>query len=88
MLVNNKGGGIFSFLPVKGQVQEEQFAALWATPQNVDLEGEGGSQGEGRNVDLEGEGGSQGEGRNVDLEGEGGSRGRGGTSTWRVREGV
>ena len=40
VLVNNKGGGIFSFLPIAGEVTQEQFSALWATPQNVDLEGE------------------------------------------------
>ena len=43
VLINNKGGGIFSFLPVKGEVTEEQFSTLWATPQNVDLEGEWGN---------------------------------------------
>ena len=42
VLVNNKGGGIFSFLPIAGEVSAEQFSSLWATPQNVDLEGEAG----------------------------------------------
>lgn len=40
VLVNNKGGGIFSFLPVAGAVGQEAFERLWGTPQNVDLEGE------------------------------------------------
>eukprot|EP00775_Hariotina_reticulata_P012526 gene12526-12659_t len=39
VLVNNKGGGIFSFLPVAGAVGPEAFERLWGTPQNVDLEG-------------------------------------------------
>lgn len=39
VLVNNAGGGIFSFLPIAGAVAPEQFTPLWATPQNVDLEG-------------------------------------------------
>jgi 2-succinyl-5-enolpyruvyl-6-hydroxy-3-cyclohexene-1-carboxylate synthase len=39
VLVNNSGGGIFSFLPIAGAVPEEVFTPLWATPQNVDLEG-------------------------------------------------
>jgi hypothetical protein len=39
VLVNNKGGGIFSFLPVAGAVGQEAFERLWGTPQNVDLEG-------------------------------------------------
>jgi hypothetical protein len=42
VLVNNKGGGIFSFLPVAGAVGQEAFERLWGTPQNVDLEGEEG----------------------------------------------
>ncbi len=40
VLVNNSGGGIFSFLPIANEVQLDQFNPLWATPQNVDLEGE------------------------------------------------
>ena len=39
MLVNNGGGGIFSFLPVAGEVPDDTFTALWATPQHVDLMG-------------------------------------------------
>jgi isochorismate synthase/2-succinyl-5-enolpyruvyl-6-hydroxy-3-cyclohexene-1-carboxylate synthase/2-succinyl-6-hydroxy-2,4-cyclohexadiene-1-carboxylate synthase/O-succinylbenzoate synthase len=39
VLVNNAGGGIFSFLPVADEVEPEIFSQLWATPQNVDLAG-------------------------------------------------
>jgi len=39
VLVNNGGGGIFSFLPVAGEVPDDTFTALWATPQHVDLMG-------------------------------------------------
>ena len=39
VLVNNAGGGIFSFLPVAEQVPSEAFSQLWSTPQNVDLAG-------------------------------------------------
>jgi len=39
VLINNGGGGIFSFLPIADQVPEEAFTALWATPQHVDLMG-------------------------------------------------
>lgn len=39
VLVNNGGGGIFNFLPVADAVPEEDFTALWAMPQHVDLEG-------------------------------------------------
>ena len=39
VLVNNGGGGIFSFLPVADAVPEDAFTPLWATPQNVDLAG-------------------------------------------------
>ncbi|GFR45865.1 hypothetical protein Agub_g7316 [Astrephomene gubernaculifera] len=38
VLVNNAGGGIFSFLPIASAVPEDEFTPLWATPQNVDLE--------------------------------------------------
>lgn len=38
-MVTNRGGGIFSFLPVAGAVGQEAFERLWGTPQNVDLEG-------------------------------------------------
>lgn len=40
VLINNKGGGIFSFLPVADAVGRAAFERLWGTPQNVDLEGE------------------------------------------------
>jgi isochorismate synthase/2-succinyl-5-enolpyruvyl-6-hydroxy-3-cyclohexene-1-carboxylate synthase/2-succinyl-6-hydroxy-2,4-cyclohexadiene-1-carboxylate synthase/O-succinylbenzoate synthase len=39
VLINNKGGGIFSFLPVADAVGRAAFERLWGTPQNVDLEG-------------------------------------------------
>ena len=39
LLINNGGGGIFSFLPVSGTVDQNAFERLWGTPQNVDLEG-------------------------------------------------
>ncbi len=39
VLINNRGGGIFSFLPVAGAVGHEAFERLWGTPQNIDLEG-------------------------------------------------
>ena len=39
VLVNNGGGGIFSFLPVADAVPEDAFTPLWSTPQNVDLAG-------------------------------------------------
>ncbi|WIA39932.1 hypothetical protein OEZ86_013366 [Tetradesmus obliquus] len=39
VLINNRGGAIFSFLPVAGAVGQEAFERLWGTPQNVDLEG-------------------------------------------------
>jgi hypothetical protein len=39
VLVNNAGGGIFSFLPIAEALPEEVFTPLWATPQHVDLEG-------------------------------------------------
>jgi isochorismate synthase/2-succinyl-5-enolpyruvyl-6-hydroxy-3-cyclohexene-1-carboxylate synthase/2-succinyl-6-hydroxy-2,4-cyclohexadiene-1-carboxylate synthase/O-succinylbenzoate synthase len=47
VLVNNGGGGIFSFLPVAGEVERDTFERLWGTPQNVDLEGAGGGGGVG-----------------------------------------
>lgn len=40
VLVNNGGGGIFSFLPIAEALPEDVFTPLWATPQHVDLEGE------------------------------------------------
>ena len=39
ILINNGGGGIFSFLPIADAVMPEVFTPLWATPQNVDLAG-------------------------------------------------
>ena len=39
VLINNSGGGIFSFLPIANDVQEDVFTQLWSTPQNVDLAG-------------------------------------------------
>ena len=39
VLVNNGGGGIFSFLPAAEQIPEDAFTELWATPQHVDLMG-------------------------------------------------
>ena len=39
VLINNGGGGIFSFLPIADHVPEDVFTPLWATPQNVDLAG-------------------------------------------------
>lgn len=40
VLINNGGGGIFSFLPIAEALPEEVFTPLWATPQHVDLGGE------------------------------------------------
>ena len=39
VLINNAGGGIFSFLPIANDVQEDVFTQLWSTPQNVDPAG-------------------------------------------------
>jgi isochorismate synthase/2-succinyl-5-enolpyruvyl-6-hydroxy-3-cyclohexene-1-carboxylate synthase/2-succinyl-6-hydroxy-2,4-cyclohexadiene-1-carboxylate synthase/O-succinylbenzoate synthase len=39
VLINNGGGGIFSFLPIADELPEDEFTPLWATPQNVDLAG-------------------------------------------------
>ena len=39
VLVNNSGGGIFSFLPIANDMDEDMFTQLWSTPQNVDLAG-------------------------------------------------
>lgn len=39
LLINNGGGGIFSFLPIRDSVPDDVFTQLWATPQNVDLAG-------------------------------------------------
>ncbi len=39
VLVNNSGGGIFSFLPIADALPHDAFEALWATPPHADLEG-------------------------------------------------
>ena len=39
VLINNGGGGIFSFLPIADAIPDDVFTPLWATPQNVDLAG-------------------------------------------------
>ena len=39
VLINNSGGGIFSFLPIANDMDEDVFTQLWSTPQNVDLVG-------------------------------------------------
>eukprot|EP00887_Chlorella_sp_A99_P005642 scaffold1.g5642.t1 len=39
VLINNSGGGIFSFLPIADAVADDVFEPLWATPQHVDLAG-------------------------------------------------
>jgi isochorismate synthase/2-succinyl-5-enolpyruvyl-6-hydroxy-3-cyclohexene-1-carboxylate synthase/2-succinyl-6-hydroxy-2,4-cyclohexadiene-1-carboxylate synthase/O-succinylbenzoate synthase len=39
VLINNSGGGIFNFLPIAGDVPEDQFRPLWTTPQHVDIAG-------------------------------------------------
>ncbi len=39
VLINNNGGGIFSFLPIAGAVATDQFEPLWGTPQHTDFEG-------------------------------------------------
>lgn len=39
VLINNAGGGIFSFLPIAEELPPDTFSQLWATPQNVDLAG-------------------------------------------------
>lgn len=39
VLINNAGGGIFSFLPIADELPPDTFSQLWATPQNVDLAG-------------------------------------------------
>lgn len=41
VLINNAGGGIFSFLPIAEKLPADTFSQLWATPQNVDLAGVG-----------------------------------------------
>ena len=38
-LVDNDGGGIFSFLPQKGALSDARFEQLFGTPHDVDLAG-------------------------------------------------
>ena len=39
ILINNSGGGIFSFLPIAESLPADIFDPLWSTPQHVDLAG-------------------------------------------------
>jgi 2-succinyl-5-enolpyruvyl-6-hydroxy-3-cyclohexene-1-carboxylate synthase len=39
VVINNDGGGIFSFLPQRTQVDSETFELLFGTPASVDIEG-------------------------------------------------
>lgn len=39
VMINNSGGGIFDFLPIAGDVPDDQFRQLWTTPQYVDISG-------------------------------------------------
>lgn len=39
VLINNGGGGIFSFLPIADSVPADTFNQLWGTPQHVDVAG-------------------------------------------------
>lgn len=39
VVINNNGGGIFSFLPQRAQVEPETFELLFGTPAAVDIEG-------------------------------------------------
>ena len=39
VLINNGGGGIFSFLPIADAVPADTFTQLWGTPQHVDIAG-------------------------------------------------
>ena len=36
VVINNEGGGIFSFLPQAGEIAEAEFEALLGTPRSVD----------------------------------------------------
>ena len=37
VVVNNNGGGIFSFLPVKSMVGDAEFSRIWGTPHHTDI---------------------------------------------------
>ncbi|MGB6059922.1 MAG: thiamine pyrophosphate-dependent enzyme, partial [Microthrixaceae bacterium] len=37
VVMDNRGGGIFSFLPVRDSIQEERFEQIFGTPHDVDL---------------------------------------------------
>jgi 2-succinyl-5-enolpyruvyl-6-hydroxy-3-cyclohexene-1-carboxylate synthase len=39
VVVDNRGGGIFSFLPQRSTLQERQFEQLFGTPHSVDIGG-------------------------------------------------
>lgn len=39
VLINNGGGGIFSFLPIADSIERDTFNLLWATPQHANIEG-------------------------------------------------
>ncbi len=47
VVVDNDGGGIFSFLPQASELESEQFERLFATPRNQDLEVVAGAFGHG-----------------------------------------
>jgi 2-succinyl-5-enolpyruvyl-6-hydroxy-3-cyclohexene-1-carboxylate synthase len=37
VVIDNRGGGIFEFLPQAGQIEREEFEALFGTPVDIDL---------------------------------------------------